>query len=166
MSNHLDRVSAGLGQLVSGTQPCTCSPLTLLIPGFKLETALGLRNMLESGGVSRLLPHMWEAEELASLVAALGGKARVEPVEQEMLLEPLLFSYGSVATVDPATDHLQVQGSEVHSTTHYLVVTTLQCSAGSALHCVHPDPSLSWPTLQHRHLTSPPLRCRWPILLM
>ena len=76
------------------------------------------------------------------------------------------YSCGSVVTVDPATDHLQVQGYEVHSTTHYLVVTTLQCSAGSALHCVHPDPSLSWPTLQHRHLTSPPLRCRWPILLM
>jgi hypothetical protein len=110
---------------------------------------------------------MREAEELTSLVAALGGKARVEPVEQETLLEPLLFSYGSMVTVDPATGLLQVQGCEVHSTTHYIVVTTLQCSAVQCRVCTaHPDPSHCWPTLQRHHLTSPPLRRRWPTLLM
>ena len=65
MSNHLDRVSAVLEQLVPATQPCTSSPLTLLIPDYKLDTACAFRNMLESGGVSRLLPHMWEAEGVA-----------------------------------------------------------------------------------------------------
>ena len=97
-------------------------------PALHLHTACSLRNTLESGGVSQLLPDMQEAGELASLVAALGGEARVEQVEQEELLEPLLFSCGSVVTLDPVTGLLQVQGSEVHSTTHYLVVTTLQCS--------------------------------------
>jgi hypothetical protein len=44
------------------------------------------------------------------------------------------YSCGSVVTVDRETNHLQVQGYEVHSTTHYLVVTTLQCTLCSA-HC-------------------------------
>ena len=128
MSNHLERVSPGLEQLVYATQPCTCSPLTLYIPDYKLATACSLRNMLESGGVSRLLPDMREAEELTSLVAALGGKARVEPVEQEKLLEPLLFSYGSVVTVDPATGLLQATSAPAQvANVTYVDPPTLPC---------------------------------------
>ena len=40
----------------------------------------------------RHLPDRWDAEELARLVATLGGQARVEPVQQEPVLQPLLFS--------------------------------------------------------------------------
>jgi hypothetical protein len=98
MSNELDRVSAMLEHLVSAPQPCTCGPLTLSIPGYRLAAARHLRTMLERGGVSRHFPDRWDAEELARLVATLGGQARVEPVQQEPVLEPLLFHYGEEMT--------------------------------------------------------------------